>query len=201
MKVFESQEEYYRVHSKFYDATRWAFLFGRNSLKDFFPELPEKSRILDIGCGTGKQLLLLRESYPDAEIIGMDRSEAMLRIADQKTGSDFVLRNESYNSKSFSENTFDLIVGSYSLTMVDELQKTLDAILMHLKPGGYIAAVDFDTSPFNWFMDWMKINHVEMKENLFDNLAMYFPENSFKSRKAYFGLYTYSFFLGKNTGD
>ena len=199
MKVFESQEEYYRVHSKFYDATRWAFLFGRNDLQHFFPELPENPRILDIGCGTGKQLLFLKNVYPNSEIIGIDRSEAMLQKARTKFGKEFDIRNECYSKNTFPANSFDLIVGSYSLTMVDDLRETMESIRYHLKPGGYIAAVDFESSPFNWFMDWMKVNHVEMKDNLFDALSDYFPKNTFESRKAYLGLYTYSFFIGKHS--
>jgi SAM-dependent methyltransferase len=37
--------------------------------------------VLDIGCGTGKQLAANREALPVARLVGVDRSAAMLRIA------------------------------------------------------------------------------------------------------------------------
>ena len=201
MKIFESLDEYYRVHSKFYDITRWSFLFGRSSLSSFLPGLPENPTILDLGCGTGKQLKYLKQLYPGSRITGIDLSEDMLQKASKKFGDEFELVNARYSKERFPENTFDLISASYSLTMMDDLHETIEAIKYHLKPEAYIAAVDFDSSPFPWFMDWMKINHVEMKDNLFNNLARYFPENEFRPRKAYFGLYSYSFFLGLNNSN
>lgn len=40
-------------------------------------------RILDIGCGSGMSTLPLRMNFPDAEIIGVDKSEEMLRDAQE----------------------------------------------------------------------------------------------------------------------
>jgi len=41
-------------------------------------------RILDLGCGTGSSTLLLKQEYPQAEVIGLDLSPYMLVMADQK---------------------------------------------------------------------------------------------------------------------
>ncbi|WP_448572011.1 class I SAM-dependent methyltransferase [Trichothermofontia sp.] len=42
-------------------------------------------RILDLGCGTGSMTLLLKQAFPDAEVIGLDLSPYMLVMADRKT--------------------------------------------------------------------------------------------------------------------
>lgn len=198
MNPYSSQDNYYQLHSKFYDLSRWAFLFGRSSLRRLYPELPDNPAILDLGCGTGKQLEQLRKYYPDARITGIDRSEPMLDIAKDKLGDSVQLIYSSYIKEIFEENSFDLIVGSYSLTMVEDIEEKLSYVKYHLKPKGNILAVDFDGSPFTWFKEWMMINHVDMKAGLFSMLSKWFPDHQIYTRKAYLGLYSYSFFKGTN---
>lgn len=199
MNPFSSQENYYRLHSKFYDLTRWAFLFGRGSLRRLYPDLPENPVILDIGCGTGKQLELLLKFYPDAKITGIDRSREMLTIAKEKLGNSVDLIYSPYIKEAFEENAFDLILGSYSFTMLENIPEKLDCIKYHLKDGGNLLAVDFDSSPFQWFLEWMAVNHVDMKIRLFELLTNIFPDHQIYTRKAYFGLYTFTFFKATNS--
>jgi malonyl-CoA O-methyltransferase len=49
-----------------------------HDLIDRLPEL-SASRLLDAGCGTGYALPLLRQRFPQAHVIGLDLSPAMLR--------------------------------------------------------------------------------------------------------------------------
>ncbi|MBL8201109.1 MAG: methyltransferase domain-containing protein [Chromatiales bacterium] len=46
----------------------------------------EPRRVLDLGTGTGKALPALAARYPDAEIVGLDLTPAMLRVADARQG-------------------------------------------------------------------------------------------------------------------
>ena len=190
-------QSYYRLHSKIYDATRWAFLFGRNHLHQFFPTLPDKPAILDFGCGTGKQLRFLAQTYPEGSITGIDQSPEMLSIAQGKVSDAIKLIQNDYNSASFPPDSFDLIVASYSLSMVSDLPATLNTLSNHLKPNGFIAAVDFDATPFRWFNRWMDKNHVHFDDRLFHSLDETFKTQKIITKKAYLGLYTYSFFVGK----
>lgn len=43
--------------------------------------------VIDIGCGTGKQLAANRERYPKARLVGIDRFQEMLRIAQNRCPS------------------------------------------------------------------------------------------------------------------
>jgi len=52
-------EKYYKTHSKIYDVTRWSFLFGRNALIKAIARYCRPEWILEIGCGTGKNLAAL----------------------------------------------------------------------------------------------------------------------------------------------
>ena len=74
-------EGYYRLHAQIYDATRWSFLFGRKTLIRRVAAMTQPATILEIGCGTGKNLLTLAKTFPQARLFGLDISESMLRIA------------------------------------------------------------------------------------------------------------------------
>ena len=69
---------YYRWHARLYDATRWSFLFGRTALIRAIAADSQPRRILEIGCGTGSNLLYLHRQFPDAAITGLDLSADML---------------------------------------------------------------------------------------------------------------------------
>ncbi|MDZ7659193.1 class I SAM-dependent methyltransferase [Fodinibius sp.] len=53
--------QYYQLHAPIYDATRWSFLFGRTKLIKQIPALPANAQILEVGCGTGKNLIQLKK--------------------------------------------------------------------------------------------------------------------------------------------
>lgn len=52
--------------------------FHKNMLKIFSTTGFSPKRILDIGCSTGSSTVKLSESFPSAEIIGLDLSPYML---------------------------------------------------------------------------------------------------------------------------
>ena len=115
-------QKYYKYHSRIYDVTRWSFLFGRQELLPELPELPHQPRILEIGCGTGKNIQFLEYLYPDATIYGIDLSEDMLVKARQKTAhsTQVNLIQSRYGSEKQDFKPFDLILLSYSLTMIGD---------------------------------------------------------------------------------
>ncbi len=191
-------ETYYRFHAPFYNSTRWAFLFGRNALEGFFPPLPEKPTILDLGCGTGKHFYDLLNKYPGAKIYALDQSREMLEQADKNLLDRIQFKNEGYSASSFDEGKFDLILCSYSMSMMAEIEDKMRSIKLHLKPGAYVLVVDFDTTPFTWFEKWMKKNHVHFDHLLFRKLKESFKTERSISKSAYFGLYRYSSFVGRN---
>ena len=58
---------YYRLHSKIYDSTRWSFLHGRWALVELLAAQGRPNRILEVGCGTGTNLLHLARLFPELE--------------------------------------------------------------------------------------------------------------------------------------
>ncbi|HPU79296.1 methyltransferase domain-containing protein, partial [Accumulibacter sp.] len=57
---------------------------GRRMLERLDYVRLEPQRVLDLGCGTGASLTALNERYPKASVIGVDLSEAMLRIGQKQ---------------------------------------------------------------------------------------------------------------------
>ncbi|NIV10625.1 MAG: methyltransferase domain-containing protein, partial [Aliifodinibius sp.] len=145
--------QYYRLQAPIYDVTRWSFLFGRKTLIDQIPSLRAQPTILEVGCGTGKNLIYLKQRFPDADITGIDLSTDMIGKAQKNiTTPSISLKKMRYGSGKLKEETYDLILLSYTLTMMGaEYSHIVSRIKNNLNANGYLAVVDFHTSPFSWF--------------------------------------------------
>ncbi|MBD2200875.1 MULTISPECIES: class I SAM-dependent methyltransferase [Calothrix] len=72
-------------------------------------------RILDLGCGTGSTTLMLKQAFPQAEVIGLDLSAYMLVLADNKAtnaGLDIIWRHGNAQKTAFGDAAFDLVTAS-----------------------------------------------------------------------------------------
>ena len=68
----------------------------------------ECNRIIDIGCGSGMSTIQLRKRFREAEIIGVDLSESMLRQAKDSVEDVKWIRRDC--SKKLNDlGTFDLV--------------------------------------------------------------------------------------------
>jgi ubiquinone/menaquinone biosynthesis C-methylase UbiE len=112
-------ERYYQFHSRIYDATRWSFLFGREEILRRAARVTQPRRILEVGCGTGRNLVSLRRRFPQAEITGVDLSEPMLAIAASKVRDErTTLLRRCYSAPVHESGAgFDLVLFSYALSM------------------------------------------------------------------------------------
>lgn len=199
----EAMRRYYRFHAMIYDLTRWTFLFGRRKVLTRLPFQNQSAPvILEVGCGTGKNLRMLRRLYPQARLIGMDVSAEMLDKARKTVGPHDPLTELIQKPYTPDDSTLtgqlDAILFSYSLTMInpqwkDLLQKARE----DLKPGGVIAAVDFHDSPFQWFKTHMANNHVKMEGHLKPVLESLFSPITNTVKHAYFGIWQYLLFTGR----
>ena len=80
----QALKRYYRLHAKIYDVTRWSFLFGRQRIIELASKNSQPKKILEVGCGTGRNLSALAKAFPEATITGLDLSSDMLSIARNK---------------------------------------------------------------------------------------------------------------------
>ncbi len=200
-----SIEKYYRFHAHIYDITRWSFLFGRTAILREVSMVARPTRILEVGCGTGKNLLNLCRYFPDAQVTGVDLSESMLDVAFHKTaslGTRVRLIHGSYDRTFQSRHPFDMILFSYALTMFDSgFSEAITTAYRDLSPGGHIAVVDFHDTHFGAFERWMGMNHVRMNGQLHQQLTTQFHPRSDRILDAYGGIWRYLLFVGQKQAE
>ncbi len=95
------------------------------------------SKILDLGCGIGRDALLARKV--GMEYMGVDLSDGMLSIA-RNIVKEANFRKMDAAKLDFEDNEFDVIWASAILLHLDseDLDKTLNEIKRVLKPGKFI---------------------------------------------------------------
>jgi S-adenosylmethionine-diacylgycerolhomoserine-N-methlytransferase len=193
-------ERYYRWHARIYDATRWSFLFGRVSLGERVAALQTPANILEIGCGTGRNLARLARRFPEAQLTGLDLSAAMLARARrglEPFGDRIDLLHQAYARPLRDEPRFDLLVLSYCLSMIDPgWEQVIASARQDLRPRGLIAVVDFHDSDWLVFRRWMGVNHVRMEGHLLPELRARFQPLDSAVHRACGGLWRYFHFVG-----
>ena len=142
----ELMDSTYRYQRLIYDITRRYYLLGRDRLvTDLAP--PPGGRVLEIGCGTGRNLACIADRYPGCALFGLDISTQMLLSAQAKLGDRATLvRGDACDFDGpalFGAQGFDRVVLSYSLSMIPDWQAALRMAAVQLAPGGELHVLDF----------------------------------------------------------
>jgi S-adenosylmethionine-diacylgycerolhomoserine-N-methlytransferase len=141
----------YRYQRHFYDATRKFYLLGRDQMiADLKP--PAGGRVLEIGCGTGRNLVRAARAWPTVQAYGIDVSAEMLgtarrSIAQAQLHGRIALAQADATlldpQALFGVATFDRIFISYALSMIPEWREALARAHASLAAGGSLHIVDF----------------------------------------------------------
>jgi S-adenosylmethionine-diacylgycerolhomoserine-N-methlytransferase len=152
MNQAEAMDRMYRVTRHVYDLTRKYYLIGRDRLLREM-DINPGDHVLEIGCGTGRNLVKLARQHPHAHFYGLDASHQMLATARKKIAAAGLSRriflNQGLAERSASEKIFgrdcpfDVIYFSYALSMIPDWQRAIDAALASLAPGRSLYLVDF----------------------------------------------------------
>ncbi|MDB5360868.1 MAG: methyltransferase small domain protein [Rhodospirillales bacterium] len=141
----------YRYQRHIYDLTRKFYLLGRDRLLTRLPIKPGAS-VLEMGCGTGRNLVKLGHMVPDARLHGVDVAGVMIDTAARaldRAGLAHRVRLAQAGGQGFDPETafglarFDVIYFSYVLSMIPDWRPVVDRALEQLAPGGILAVVDF----------------------------------------------------------
>jgi S-adenosylmethionine-diacylgycerolhomoserine-N-methlytransferase len=170
----------YRHQRHVYDLTRKYYLLGRDRLIEGLG-VPPGGTVLELGCGTGRNLIQAARRYPDARLFGIDISHAMLETASAAvarnglSGRTALAKGDATDFDAnvlFGQPAFDRIFISYALSMIPGWEKSIPAALAALSPGGSLHIVDFgqqDGLP-RWFRSglrtWLAKFHVEPRDSL-----------------------------------
>jgi ubiquinone/menaquinone biosynthesis C-methylase UbiE len=117
-------------------------------------------RILDLGCGTGSTTLMLKQAFPQAEVIGVDLSPYMLVKAENKASSaglDISWRHGNVEKLGFRDGSFDLVTAAL---LFHELPMTVSQAVLResyrlLTVGGQILILDSNQQALRQ-LDWLK---------------------------------------------
>ena len=198
----ETMTNYYSVQSHFYDCTRWAFLYGRKRLIEKLDIRPGE-RVVEIGCGTGANFGAIQAGLRNTgELIGIDCSGPMLRKAEQRAQenawSNVRLLDLEYGKETVTQGQADVVLFSYSLSMIEDWQRALSCAVSELRPDGRVGVLDFckaaDSS--NWFTGWLAMNHVQADRPYREELSRLFEERSYTRYDAWAGLWSFYLFVG-----
>ena len=134
-----------------YDVTRKFYLLGRDDLiADLRP--PPGGSVLEIACGTGRNLVAIARRYTDARCYGLDISSAMLATAHRSVSraglaSRITLAEADATrfdpAVLFGPVCFDRVAISYALSMMPPWREALHHAAGLLAPGGSLHLVDF----------------------------------------------------------
>lgn len=160
----------YRVQRHFYDVTRKHYLLGRDTLiRDL--DVPDGGTVLEIGCGTARNLVHIAQAYPMARCFGVDISAAMLKTAREaidRNGLRTRVRLAQADATAFNTDVlfeirhFDRVVISYALSMIPDWENVLLQSMLLLGPGGSVRIADFGDQAGlpSWFRaalrSWLK---------------------------------------------
>ncbi|RYY26053.1 MAG: class I SAM-dependent methyltransferase [Sphingomonadales bacterium] len=144
-------DDVYALHRHFYDFTRKFYLLGRDRLiRDLAP--PPGGSVLEVGCGTARNLIVAGKHWPDARLHGFDISEAMLDTARksvdrQGLGDRIALAQGDAGSfdprKLFGLEEVDRIFMSYTISMIPPWEDAIEQSVAWLACGGSLHIVDF----------------------------------------------------------
>ncbi len=131
-KVYNSEEGYDLYASMYDENFMYLNSFEKGSLDKVLGNLKGK-RVLDIGCGTGRVIGMLREK--GAEIVALDISEEMIIAAGRKFPDVECVVGDSDNLP-FADESFDLVLGLFWIVHLGDLKASFDEVYRVLKKGG-----------------------------------------------------------------
>lgn len=157
----------YRYQRYIYDASRKYYLLGRDSVLDALKP-PAGGTVLEVACGTGRNLIKAARRYPKAHFYGFDISNAMLDTAASSiarkglTGRIHVAYGDATDFSAqhlFGVPAFDRVFVSYALSMIPPWREALREAFGAVAPGGELHVVDFSEQAGlpRWFRAGLRI--------------------------------------------
>ncbi len=93
---------------------------------------------LDLACGTGQTLRVLRRVFPEAELMGVDISCRMLRLAGDRVGDARLVHSDIGSFVDTTSEQFDLITSVGGLEFVPDLPAILAGLRSLVRPLGHL---------------------------------------------------------------
>jgi ubiquinone/menaquinone biosynthesis C-methylase UbiE len=156
------REQYDRM-ADIYDRRWRSYITDTLFFLKSWAEIPFTAMVLDIACGTGEFERLLLNEHPTQQIVGVDISEKMLAIAQQKCQDypNVSFQVASASALPFVSNSFDAIVSANAFHYFDDPDAALQEIKRVLKPDGQVVILD-------WCRDYLLCKICDLFLKVFD---------------------------------
>lgn len=204
----ENMDRMYRYQRHFYDLTREYYLLGRDHLLSNLNP-PHGANVLEVGCGTGRNLIHAAHLYPRCNFFGCDISLEMLKTAGsslQRHGLTDRIKLVQGDATSLSSHNllsrtrFERIYICYSLSMIPEWARAINEALNLLEQEGELHIVDFGQSENlpglfrSSLFKWLSLFDVNPRKSLAAELGILAQKGgrSASTLKLYRGYATYS---------
>lgn len=140
-------ESFYAGQAEAYDAFRERLLHGRRALIEALV-LPDNAHVVELGGGTGRNIDFFGtklNNIKQYEVV--DLCASLLAVARKRAGQSNNIRVVEANACTYQPSSpVDLVIFSYSLTMIPDWEVAIENAKKMLKSNGKIAVVDFTLS-------------------------------------------------------
>lgn len=120
--------------------------------------------VLDAGTGTGLLAIELAKRIPGVEVVGLDLSDVVFKLARDNARKGEVPLRVSFErgdaeEMPFADNTFDLVISSNTLHLIENPIKMFNEIQRILKPEGRFLISDFRRSWLGIFSEHIRASY------------------------------------------
>ena len=134
-------------------------------------------RVLDIGCGTGTLVMLIKPLHPDVDVVGLDpdpKALARARRKAERAAVSIQFDQGFADALPYPEASFDRVFSSFMFLHLqeDEKAKTLREVRRVVTPGGSFHLLDFggpQSSTGGSFARWLHSSH-RLRDNSEDRI-------------------------------
>jgi demethylmenaquinone methyltransferase/2-methoxy-6-polyprenyl-1,4-benzoquinol methylase len=145
----------YKKTAKIYDRYVEPFIavIRQTGIKMCPPQ--EGMQVLDVGCGTGTNLMLYQKA--GCKVFGIDLSPAMVKTAQKKLGDRAEIRQGEASKMAYPDGSFDLVIGFLTLHEMPSQMRpaVISEMARVVKPDGRILLIDHHYGPFRFPKGWI----------------------------------------------
>jgi ubiquinone/menaquinone biosynthesis C-methylase UbiE len=121
--------------------------FGREYADKLVSRGFHKGRIVDVGCGFGGMNIVLAHQFAESEIIGIDLSDPLLRLANRSAqaadlGDRVRFEKADVHQIPYGDDAFDVVINTNMVHLVDDAVQMLNEIERILVPDGFLFIAD-----------------------------------------------------------
>ena len=121
--------------------------FGREYIKKLVSRGFSTGKIMDVGCGFGGLNIVLAHRFVDSEIVGIDLSDPLLRLANQSAqaaGLDdrVTFEKADVHQIPYDDDSFDVVINTNMVHLVNDPVQMLNEIERILVPDGCLFIAD-----------------------------------------------------------